>query len=91
MWDSGGLLERSRTCGCNLFDDSLRQWILGGHPVAEAVLEANVRHVVAHEEDNENVAFDDLDHEDNSSEDEEPDQNHGVTQDTPMEDVIDDR
>lgn len=58
---------------------------------AEPVLDADVEHVMAHEESDDDHAYDDVDHEDDLSEGDEGDLEQINTWDTPMDDVIDDR
>lgn len=60
-------------------------------PVSEPVLEVDVEHVMAHEEADDNLAYDDVDHHDDLSEYDEGDLEQINTSDTPIHDIIDDR
>ena len=60
-------------------------------PIPEPVLEADVEHVMAHEEADDDLAYDDVDHEDDLSQYDEGEMEQGHTSDTPIYDVIDDR
>ena len=59
-------------------------------PVLELVLEADVEHVMAHKEADDDLAYDDVDHEDDLSKYDEGEMEQGHTSDTPIDDVIDD-